>query len=46
MPPGREVAELYTHSPAFARVETEVSERLRAAGLPDFQSVLSSGWAR
>jgi hypothetical protein len=40
IPSGRDFADAYTRSPAFARIEPGVSERLRAAGLPDFESVI------
>jgi hypothetical protein len=39
-PPASELLEVYKHSPAFARVEAKASERLRAAGLGDYESVL------
>jgi hypothetical protein len=39
-PSGSEQAHLYRHSPAFTRIEQRMSERLRAAGVPDHESML------
>jgi hypothetical protein len=39
-PPGSELARAYEHSPAFDRVEPAATERLRAAGLGDLESLI------
>ena len=44
-PPASEILEVYKHSPAFARVDAKASERLRAAGLGDYESVLDQQMA-
>ncbi len=44
-PPASELVHLYKHSPAFAWVEPKVTERLQAAGLLDFESVLDQRMA-
>jgi hypothetical protein len=44
-PPGWELVHLYKQSRAFARVEPKVTERLRAAGFLDFESVLDQRMA-
>ncbi len=45
-PPASELVHSYKHSPPFARIEPEVTERLRAAGFPDFESVLDERMAQ
>jgi hypothetical protein len=44
-PPASELVHLYKHSPAFARVEPKMTERLRTAGLPDLDSLLEQRMA-
>jgi hypothetical protein len=42
MPSGRELTAQYMKSPAFARVQPRVDERLRAAGFADYESALEA----
>jgi hypothetical protein len=44
-PPAGELTRAYMHSPAAARVEPQVSARLRAEGLPGFEALLEQRMA-
>jgi hypothetical protein len=44
-PPGREMAHRFMESPAFARMEPKVSERVRVAGLPDYETLMKQRMA-
>jgi hypothetical protein len=44
-PPASELARAYMHSPAATRVEPQVSARLRAEGLPGYETLLEQRMA-